>query len=124
MASIYRISKHKVIDNNTIEFYHKDRPMVFVEGKGFCFGEEVDTLWFTLRLDDTTKKEFSLTSNSRIYIGKPACQEREVMDYFRRAKFGKLISSRRLVNYDTDPYGREWENGFYDYEIWDLSAEF
>lgn len=123
MSNIYRISGHAV-SGDTITFFHKVRDEKFVDGKGIVFGDEVEKEWFKLRVSEDVRSEFSLTSNSRIYCGIPSCSEREVMDYFRRAKVGKLISSRKLVNYDEDPYGRVVENGFYDYEIWDISSIF
>jgi len=118
----HRISSHKV-EGDTIAFYHYMRETTFVEGKGICFGEPKEVLWFKLILRDDTAREFSLSSNgAKIYIGYPfSCPERELMDYLRRAKLGKLVSSRKLVNYDEDAYGRVVERGFYDYEIWDLS---
>ena len=116
--SEYRISSHKV-NGKKVDFFHKVREMNYVEGKGFCFGKEKEEYWFSLSGDD--EKHISLTSNSQIHSGIPACSERELMDYFRRARLGKLLESRKLVNYDTDPYGREWENGFYQYEVWDFS---
>lgn len=121
MNNIYRISNHQVVDGH-INFFHYDRPMRFVEGKGFVYGEPKEMLWFAL--DFSKQKDFTISSRRQISNGVPTCSGREMMDYLRKVNGAKCLSSITKQHFDTDPYGRQWADGFVTYETWDLSNLF
>jgi len=118
----YKISSHK-IEGDKIVFFHKVKEIVKGEDGLYKYTNNIkEEKWFDVKFYDWS--EVSLTSKSRIYYGVPSCSELEVMDYFKRNRIGKLKTQKELDNYDTDPYGREYKNGKYVYEVWDLSELF
>lgn len=110
------ITSHKV-NGDYIEFFHFTRD--FVPNKGWTDWQEKE--WFKFK--PYNPKEVALISNEVLYGGYPmGCLGKHLMEYLRKCKSAKLISSKEIPNYEESPYGRSVQMGYYTYEIWDLSS--
>ena len=112
------ISKHEVIDKDTICFYHYV-PQFERGGDGilkFIGKKEVE--WFKFH---KRENELRLRSDCEIYFDKEySCSDSTLMIYLRKCSGAKLRSSTSLPKMDTDIYGR----GKLLYEVWDIGEMF
>lgn len=116
------ISKHEVIDKDTICFYHYV-PQFERGGDGvlkFIGKKEVE--WFKFQKRDN---ELRLRSDCKMYFDREySCSDSTIMIYLRKCSGAELKSSRALPKMDEDNYGRMVERGKFLYEVWDVGGMF
>ena len=119
---VYIISKHEVIDKDTICFYHYV-PQFERGGDGkLKFNGKKEVEWFKFYKRDN---ELRLRSDCKMYFNKEySCGDISLMIYLRKCSGAKLRCSKSLPKMDTDIYGKMVERGKFLYEVWDIGGMF